>query len=222
LADSRSLPATVLAGVWRVVAGSTVDRPVVGRFVVGEATFHGAGTSHGGTAFRGEAGFHGAPAGRCQITSWSGKGAGGSLSHDRYLLSRPSLSPDPHPARRLAVPPVHLELPEMWRSFSDGAKERQETGAGLRHRYLVSEIPRCRRLSPRRRHRARTAEFAPKLPLRRARVRRRAASWCKISRSTSAGRAATPARATLPRPSGGAHPRPGGRRRFRDRRWLAA
>ena len=51
-----------------------------------------------------------------------------------------SLSPDTHPTRRLAVPPVHLELPEMWRSFSDGAKERQETGAGLRHRYLVFEI----------------------------------------------------------------------------------
>jgi hypothetical protein len=138
LADSRSLHRTVLAGVWRVVAGSTGDRPVVGRFVVGEATFHGAGTSHGGTAFRGEAGFHGAPAGRCQITSWSGKGAGGSLSHDRYLLSRPSLSPDTHPTRRLAVPPVHLELPEMWRSFSDGAKERQETGSGPRHRYRRS------------------------------------------------------------------------------------
>src|SRR3984893_7668685 len=101
LADSRSLPATVLAGVWRVVAGSIVDGPVVGRFVVGEATFHGAGTSHGGTAFRGEAGFHGAPAGCCQITSWSGKGAGGSLSHDRHRLPRPSLSPDTHPTRRL-------------------------------------------------------------------------------------------------------------------------
>ena len=24
-----------------------------------------------------------------------------------------------------------LSYPEMWRSFSDGAKERQETGAGL-------------------------------------------------------------------------------------------
>ena len=136
---------TVLAGVWRVVAGSIVDGPVVGRFVVGEATFHGAGTSHGGTAFRGEAGFHGAPAGCCQITSWSGKGAGGSLSHDRHRLPRPSLSPDTHSTPRLAVPPVHLELPEMWRSFSDGTKERQETGACLRHRYLVSENPRCRR-----------------------------------------------------------------------------
>jgi hypothetical protein len=38
-----------------------------------------------------------------------------------------------------------LSYPEMWRSFSDGAKERQETGAGLRHRYLVSENPRYRR-----------------------------------------------------------------------------
>jgi hypothetical protein len=85
------------------------------------------------------------PQGVVRITSWSGKGAGGSLSHDRYLLPRPSLSPDTYPTRRLAVPPVHLELPEMWRSFSDGAKERQETGAGLRHRYLVSENPRCRR-----------------------------------------------------------------------------
>ena len=30
------------------------------------------------------------------VTNWSGKGAGGSLSHDRYLLPRPSLSPDRH------------------------------------------------------------------------------------------------------------------------------
>ena len=51
LADSRSLHRTVLAGVWRVVAGSTGDRPVVGRFVVGEATFHGAGPLMAGRRF---------------------------------------------------------------------------------------------------------------------------------------------------------------------------
>src|SRR5437870_3113402 len=58
-----------------------------------------------------------------RITNWWGRGAGGSLSHDRYLLPRPSLSPDRHPARRLAVSPVHPELPRC-RGASRRARAR--------------------------------------------------------------------------------------------------